>query len=539
MVDRITNWFRTLPERFKNWWEKFTRRQKMTIVGLVIGVIIAIAILIAVVSRPDYVKIYTAKTPADAQTVIDLLNGEGIEYKTDREGLVISVDEKDYTACNLLLGSNNIYADAFSIDNVVSGGFSTTEADKNKKYVVYLEQKITDCLEYYTFVKHAKVSLSLPEDNGTLLASNKEASAAIVLELSDICTTSMAQAMGRTVATALGDYSTENIVIMDNRGSLLFSGYSDNSTYASAAGTFSLQEQKELEVESKVKSLLMGSNEYSVIEVASNIVLDISSSQYSEHLYWGDGGQGSGTQGPLVEEDHYNSQSQGGVAGRPGTDSNTETGYDYEDYQSSSTQSTEDHLEYVPNESTLYRDTPPGGIVYNQSSLSVILLTYDILREEDAKKQGLLDGITWDEYKLNNDKRVSTPVDEGIFTAVSKATGISVNDISILAYREPVFYDKEGLDIEISDILTVLLIVLIFGLLVFVIFRSMKQPKEEEEEEEISIVDILQSAPAEEQLEDIGVEDKSEARKAVEKFVEDNPDAVANLLRNWLDDEWS
>ena len=37
---------------------------------------------------------------------------------------------------------------------------------------------------------------------------------------------------------------------------------------------------------------------------------------------------------------------------------------------------------------------------------------------------------------------------------------------------------------------------------------------------------------------DIGVEDKSEARRIVEKFVEDNPDAAANLLRNWLNEDW-
>ncbi len=539
MIDRITNWFRTLPERLKEWWEKFTRRQKMTIIGLILGVIVAVVILIVVVSRPDYVKIYTAETPADAQTVIDLLESNDIAYQTDREGLVISINEKDYTKTNLLLGTNNIYSDAFGIDNVVSGGFSTTEADKQKKYVVYLEQVIKETLESYTFVKNARVTLNIPQDNGTLIANNKESSASIVLELSDTCTNSMAQAMGRLVSTALGNASTENIVIVDNRGSLLFSGLSDNSTYGTAASQFGLQEQIANNISARVQALLMGTNEYSVIEVAPNIVLDISVTELSEHLYWGDGGPGSGTQGPLAEEDNYNSQSQGGVTGRPGTDSNTETGYDYEDYESSSATTQEDHKEYLPNESTMFKQIPAGAIDYDKSSLSVTLLTYDILREEDAKKRGLLDGITWDEYKYNNDARTKIEVDESIVAAVAKATGISPNDITILAYIEPVFYDKEGLDIELSDILTVLLIVLIFGLLVFVVFRSMKQPKVEEEEEEISISDILQSSPAEEQLEDLGLEDKSEARKAVEKFVEDNPDAVANLLRNWLNEDWS
>ena len=48
---------------------------------------------------------------------------------------------------------------------------------------------------------------------------------------------------------------------------------------------------------------------------------------------------------------------------------------------------------------------------------------------------------------------------------------------------------------------------------------------------------ILQSTP-EATIEDIDVETKSETRKMVEKFVDENPEAAAILLRNWLTDEW-
>ena len=82
------------------------------------------------------------------------------------------------------------------------------------------------------------------------------------------------------------------------------------------------------------------------------------------------------------------------------------------------------------------------------------------------------------------------------------------------------------------------LIVLILGLLLFVILRSMRQAKVEEPEAEISIDDILQSTIPQAELDEIGVEEKSEARRIVEKFVEDNPELAANLLRNWLNEDW-
>ena len=39
-------------------------------------------------------------------------------------------------------------------------------------------------------------------------------------------------------------------------------------------------------------------------------------------------------------------------------------------------------------------------------------------------------------------------------------------------------------------------------------------------------------------LEDIEVNEKSELRILIEKFVDENPEAVALLLRNWLDEDW-
>ena len=46
-------------------------------------------------------------------------------------------------------------------------------------------------------------------------------------------------------------------------------------------------------------------------------------------------------------------------------------------------------------------------------------------------------------------------------------------------------------------------------------------------------------APREGHCEACAMQDKSETRKAIEKFVDENPEAVALLLRNWLNDDWS
>ena len=49
---------------------------------------------------------------------------------------------------------------------------------------------------------------------------------------------------------------------------------------------------------------------------------------------------------------------------------------------------------------------------------------------------------------------------------------------------------------------------------------------------------MLASKVENEPLEDIEYKDKTGAKEMIENFVTENPEAVAQLLRNWLNDDW-
>ena len=100
------------------------------------------------------------------------------------------------------------------------------------------------------------------------------------------------------------------------------------------------------------------------------------------------------------------------------------------------------------------------------------------------------------------------------------------------------FFDAQGLNVSASDIIQIVIILIILGLLAFVVIRSMRGEKQTQQPEELSVETLLQSQP-ETEIEDIGTEQISEVRKIIEKFVDENPEAAANLLRNWLNEEWS
>ena len=164
------------------------------------------------------------------------------------------------------------------------------------------------------------------------------------------------------------------------------------------------------------------------------------------------------------------------------------------------------------------------------------MITYHEYYEEQVDAQGLLDGISWEEFKAANSADIRTTVDDEFYNMAAHATGIDRERITIIAYESPIFFDKEGLNVEATDVLSVVMIILILALLAFVVLRSMKSKQATTEEEELSVESMLQSNP--DAVEDIDVETKSETRKMIEKFVDDNPDAAANLLRNWLNEDW-
>ena len=147
-----------------------------------------------------------------------------------------------------------------------------------------------------------------------------------------------------------------------------------------------------------------------------------------------------------------------------------------------------------------------------------------------------MDGTSWEEYKSANSADVKMDVDPDFYSIVANATGISEDNITIVAYESPVFYDREGMNVSWTTILSIMMLVMILALLAFVVLRSMRTRTEVAREEELSVENLLQSTPGPE-LEDIDVEAKSETRKLIEKFVDENPEAAASLLRNWLNED--
>ena len=135
MAERIQE----LISRIQEWWGKFTTRQKALIISIFAVVLIAIGITVYFATRPEYYTLATAQNAQEASTIKNLLDGENISYTQSDDGMTFTINKEDEAAASILLGTNNIPSNGYSISDVFDGGFSTTEADKEKKYQLYLE----------------------------------------------------------------------------------------------------------------------------------------------------------------------------------------------------------------------------------------------------------------------------------------------------------------------------------------------------------------------------------------------------------------
>ncbi|MCI6243107.1 MAG: flagellar M-ring protein FliF C-terminal domain-containing protein [Lachnospiraceae bacterium] len=530
--------------RLMEWWKKFTNKQRMLMISITAVVILALVILSVVVSRPTYTTLIDCENAKEASQVRELLESDGsIHYKVSNT-THFEVSTKDENKANWLLGSNDISTLGYDmskadLSKVVNGSFATTEADKQKLYKEYLETKIAEDLASNELIDSAKVSLDIPNDDGTLLSRTQESSASVSLALTGDMDSDQAYSVARFVATALGNNSTEKITILDQKTSkILYSGADQDSESAIVSTNLDLKERVSNMMTDAIKDVMVKSGIYSDVQVAPNLDIDFDKVEKAVHNFSHNEGQDNGE---ITEKSEYYSEATGGQAAVPGTDANDDTPtYLTQDGETSSSSVSDVDTKYSPNEEIIKTISNGGGIKYANSSIAVAATRWVVYDEKQLKASGQLKGTTFDEFKAAHSDPVQVAATQDEIDLIAKATGIDPNSIKLVVTERPQFVDIEKKKISVTDILQIVLAVLIFALLGYVVFRSTRKEKTEEPEPELSVDALLAATgtQSEENLEDIGYTEKSETRLLIEKFVDENPDAAALLLRNWLNEDW-
>ncbi len=525
--------------RIVAFWNKYSKKQKTIVISVLVAVTLAIVLLAMIINKVSYVTLAKYDNTSVANQVVKLLQEQGIDSKIDDDYVTVLVAEGSLTDSVIAVGSSDISAADYSYEDALTSSMSTSESDKAQKFNLALQSDVRTKLMKLSGIKDAVVYINKPIDDYTIMSEAEDATVSVMLTLAkeSMLSQENAEYVATFLAGIVGNKNTDNITIIDSNSNLLFGGNANNTLGGSVNSVIDYKEKLSNVIVNNVKQVLLKYGTYKDVEIgASNIKFDMDkvSELYTE--YTPAEGQ---EQGLLSKKYTYKSEGSTGSGGTPGTDSNDDdTNYQIEDGTSSGTSTESVTEEYLPNQKQTTTEYEVGAVVPSESSMAIVLTSYTVYKQEDVEEQGLLDEMTWSEFIRQNQEKTQSEVDDTVYQLVKNATGIDTKNLTITAWNQPIFQDKEQTVTDFSLYIMIGLIALIVGLLIFVVFKVSKTVEITEQEPELSVEELLATTKQNQDLEDIEFSEKSDTRKMIEKFVDDKPEAVAQLLRNWLNEDW-
>jgi Flagellar biosynthesis/type III secretory pathway lipoprotein len=532
MAERL----KKIPKQLLDIWNKYTSKQKTLIVSVACVVILAFVILIVLMNKVDYTQIKVCETTTEASKVVDILKKSNYKYKFDKDTLAVSVETKSSSDAILLLASNDITTDSIPFDKLLDNSLGTTNADRVLKLNLFMQSKLKNMIKKMDGIDDAEVYY-IPKENSTNILTDKkeDTTASVHLTTNDDFKPETAETIATMVAATIGNENADKIKVSDQKGNLLYGG-SDDLYSGKASSNEDYKERLRNNFINNLYMLLLKNGNYNDVVIAPDLRfnMDKVNQMYTEYSV-PDGMD----QGYYSYSKNTSSQNTGSSGGVPGTSSNDGTTYNTQNPSSSDSKSQSSEYKYIQNQRVTNTEYEVGAVIPDKSGVGIVLTRIHTIRQEDLEKSGALKGTNYAAYvadKNNSDAKPLT-VDNNLKTLVSNATGVPEARITITAWEQPVFIPKAN-NTNWTDYIQIALVVLIVGLLIFVVLKGVKPVEVTELEPELSVEQLLATTKENQTIEDIEFNEVSEVRRMIEKFVDEKPEAVAQLLRNWLNEDW-
>lgn len=178
-MNKLTEGFKNIIEKLKN-----LSRGKKIALGVLSATVIVLIVYIAIwANTTNYAVLFSDMDPKDSGAVIEKLKEKKVEYKVEKESILVPKEVADSLRMEMIsqvnLTSGSTGWELFDKDSMVA-----TEFENNINYRRALEGTIERSIKTFEEIKYCKVNLAIPQKS--LLAREKDpASAAVVIMLED------------------------------------------------------------------------------------------------------------------------------------------------------------------------------------------------------------------------------------------------------------------------------------------------------------------------------------------------------------------
>ncbi len=533
-----------LQKRFaviKDKWANLTRDQKLKLIIATVVLLTSLAAFIFISLRPNMVPLMRDLPYEDLGEVQKVLDENTVPYVTQDTDIL--VDEKNVSKAKVVLATANVptsktgytYTEAFA-----NSGMTATDSVKKESFRLAAQTEIADNLSTLDGVDSAKVTINVPENNNYFIKDQAPTTASVVLTTSRDITKSEGLIMARLVAMSVEGLSLDNIEISDQNVASIYSGAEQTSNMASASDAYEQELVRRSNIEESVKKTL--SPLYSDVFVNPNIVMNWNEETPVSTQYQSPDDTATNTgyvDTTTTDKSTYENTTPADV---PGTATNGQaTTYDSANGDNSSASTNKGQTNYIYNKTDTQTKKQVGVVDDEKSSIAITVYNNKIYDEKTLQDQGTLEGTSWEEYKATIPASTPLTIDESLIANIQAGTGIS--QVSIIGYEVPTFIDAQVVPIDIRQIIMFVVLALLILMLAVGLIRNTKEEEITEIEPELSVEDLLLSTQLEEEkeiqrLREIEYNAENETKRQIDKFVKEKPDAVAQLLRNWLSEDW-
>ncbi|WP_026485922.1 flagellar basal-body MS-ring/collar protein FliF [Caldanaerobius polysaccharolyticus] len=255
--------FNRYTARLKEYWNNLTKSQKIKLIAIAAITVASVFTLMTIVTRPNYVVLYSGLNEKDAGAVVEKLKSDlKVPYKLSNGGSTILVPQQFRDEVRMQLATQGLPQSGFSIDDAFkNSSLGTTDMERQKRYLYFLQNEIADAIKTINGVQDAQVLIVVPDSNTFVLSNDQqEATAAIKITLQPGVTLSKQQVNGivQFVSKSIQQLKPQNITVIDQNGTILNTSDSDvNGTdIGSVDSRYQLQREIESNIKDNVQSLL-------------------------------------------------------------------------------------------------------------------------------------------------------------------------------------------------------------------------------------------------------------------------------------------
>ena len=533
-------------------WDILTPPQRYKLLGVIAVVLIAIIFTVWFAFRTRWETIVTQESSQTISTMRATLDNAGIRNRTRNHNSELQVDASraDEAILLTLIEGTAPNREHFTWANALDTGLATTDAERARLEILGMEGAAERQLMAMNGIHGADVIFTIPHTR-PFERNAPEPRASVKITVGSEFSMGQGRVLANMVAANVSRLTIENIQIVNQFMQSVWDGAEVSETSTDVVQ--GIREQHTNQVDFMLRQILTALG-FDDMAVAYNPVFDdrIMSEEIARRFYVPEGMDGTGI--PTVSR-HERAEMQGTGAGlEPGMQSNMAAFPNYaaigNNIMSASQRSSFE--EFVVNETTTATTYAHGVANPALSNLSVVgvktIPVYQGIWEEDNP------GYCWERHKLAHSHATLYNGDFEDFDVfhelIANAVGLPLSRVSLVVQRGFIFTDSETTDWNtlIPTILMVFVLLLLLAMLLFGLLRRQRAAGEDEEslEPQLAVEDLLVSTQLEEareeaaaELEEIDYFKENEIKKHIEKFVNEKPEAVASLLRNWINvEEW-